>query len=136
MKYTTIHQAIPDFSSSSKTGLTLTESAGDKGLLKLIKFGYDVKLSGDVANYRSNSFWLWNYRLPIPSFFLPKSEWVEEQTPNGWNFDGKISVPSIIGGSKFFEYKGNFAPIKDIETIGKRVVIAGGTGFIGSSVAR
>jgi hypothetical protein len=136
VKYSTIHHAVPDFHSSSKTGLTLTESIGDQGLRKAIKFGYDVSLDRQIAQYRSNSLWLWNFRLPIPSIFLPKSEWFEEQTANGWKFDGKLSLPTVLGGFKFFEYKGNFVPAPNSEHSGRQVVIAGGTGLIGSAIAK
>lgn len=84
IKYATIHHATPDFNAVAKTGLTLTESIGDDILRKNIKFGYEVTLDKEVARYKSNSLWLWNNRLPIPSIFLPKSSWFERQTENGW----------------------------------------------------
>lgn len=80
--------------------------------------------------------WLGNYKLPFPRLFLPTSQWVEEQTSNGWNYDGTINYPKIIGGSPIFKYHGHFKPKQIESTKGKRVVLAGGSGFIGKTVAR
>jgi len=90
----------------------MTESLGSSYIRDLIRFGYDVKVEGDSIHYRSNGMWLGNYRMPVPRLFLPSSQWVEEQTPQGWRFDGTINYPKIIGGSPVFSYKGHFMPLK------------------------
>lgn len=114
----------------------MTESLGTDMLRKWVRFGYSIKVTADAIEYKSIGLWLHNFKLPLPRLLLPTSEWVEEQTPEGWKFDGVIKYPKIIGAPTLLHYSGDFKPKINTEYSGKRVVIAGGSGFIGKTVAR
>lgn len=133
--YSTKFRATPNFGTAD-SGLIMTESLGTDFLRDLIRFGYDIKVVEDRVFYRSLGLWFSNFKLPIPRFLLPTSQWTEEQTSKGWKFDGTINYPKIFGGSTLFHYSGHFEPKSNIEYLHKKVVIAGGSGFIGKTVAR
>ena len=71
-----------------------------------------------------------SFKIPLPTFLLPKSEWVEKPTQNGWVFDGKISLP-LLG--TLMHYYGDFQINPQISR-DKRIIIAGGSGMIGREV--
>lgn len=90
------------------------------------------------------------FRVPLPSWLLPRNQWIEESTNTGWKFSGRIQLP---GGWTIMKYDGDFniAEHKADETIKlgngnvhmvqkdkvqlrSKAIVAGGTGLLGSAV--
>lgn len=109
-------------------------SEGIGGFLdKAIRFIYSIKLQPDKSlKYESQGITLFDtLAIPLPTFLLPKSEWIETPTETGWKFDGKISFP-IIG--TLLHYQGHFQVTKPDTVKNKKIIIAGGSGMIGKEV--
>lgn len=126
--YSTIHSTYCGFNRQTY----LSEGIG--GFLdKAVRFIYSIKLQPDKSlKYESQGITLFDaFTLPLPSFLLPKSEWVEKPTETGWKFDGKVSLP-IIG--TLLHYYGNFQVDKKDVVKNRRIIIAGGSGMIGKEV--
>jgi len=120
--------------------MALSEGVG--GLFdKWVRFRYSVH----VKSYRTRPTYvsyaskgLWFFGIPLPSLLSARSHWAEEINENGWNFDGEIKLPFF---GRLMHYFGNFQlpgssppPKEGITKPRGRVVIAGGTGLLGSAV--
>ena len=126
--YTTTHSPYCGFDRQ----IYLSEGVG--GVLdNVVRFIYDVKRrpSDGALEYKSQGMTLFNLKLPLPNALLPKSEWVEKPTEQGWDFDGKISLP-VVGS--LLHYYGHFQVDKPDLVKNKRLIIAGGSGMIGKEV--
>jgi uncharacterized protein (TIGR01777 family) len=100
---------------------------------KAFRFVYKINRQSDKSlKYESEGMTFFDFfKIPLPSFLLPKSEWVEKPTTKGWEFDGKISYP-LIG--TLMHYNGQFE-IENMQALPKRrLIIAGGSGMIGKEV--
>ncbi|MDF1677658.1 MAG: TIGR01777 family oxidoreductase [Legionellaceae bacterium] len=72
------------------------------------------------------------FKLPLPQCLLPKSEWTETPTTDGWTFDGKLNLPGI---EPLLTYSGDFkVDTTPLAPQTKRLIIAGGTGMIGKAI--
>lgn len=126
--YSTTHSTFCDFNRKTY----LSEGAGGS-LDKAIQFIYEVTLEPNQSlKYESKGMTIFNsIKLPFPTFLLPKSEWIENPTKTGWEFNGKVSFPFI---GTLMHYHGHF-DVNPMETPkNKRIIIAGGSGMIGREV--
>lgn len=126
--YSTTHSLYSGFNRQ----MYLSEGIG--GFMdKAIRFIYKINLQPDKSlKYESQGITLFDsFKIPLPTFLLPKSEWIEKPTDKGWKFDGKISFPMI---GTLLHYYGHFQVDKKDVVKNKRVVIAGGSGMIGKEV--
>jgi len=126
--YSTTHSSYCGFNRE----MYLSEGVG--GFLdKSMRFIYTIKPQADKSlKYESQGVTFFDsFKLPLPTFLLPKSEWVEKPTENGWEFDGKVSFPMI---GTLFHYYGHFQVDKTKVVNHRRIIIAGGTGLIGKEV--
>ncbi|GAM23527.1 hypothetical protein SAMD00019534_067020 [Acytostelium subglobosum LB1] len=125
--------------------LALTEGVGGP-LDSWLRFYYDVSVIDKAAKapnasslkFESKGILLFGVPLPLPSWILPTSRWIETPTRNGWHFDGQITLP-LIG--KLMRYYGNFAirqskKSTDMAFTRGRAIIAGGSGLVGRSVSK
>lgn len=126
--YSTTHSIYRGFNQQ----MYLSEGIG--GFLdNAFRFIYQIKLQPDKSiKYESQGLTFFDsFQIPLPSFLLPKSEWIEKPTEKGWKFDGKISFPMI---GTLLHYYGQFQIDKKDVVRNKRIVIAGGSGMIGKEV--
>lgn len=126
--YPTTHSLYRGFNQQ----MYLSEGIG--GFLdKAFRFIYKIKLQPDKSlKYESEGITFFDsFKIPLPTFLLPKSEWIEQPTEKGWKFDGKISFP-LIG--TLLHYYGHFQVDKTEVVKNKRIIIAGGSGMIGKEV--
>lgn len=126
--YSTTHSSYSGFNRQ----MYLSEGLG--GFLdKAVRFIYKIERQPDESlKYESQGITLFDsFKIPLPSFLLPKSEWIEKPTEKGWEFDGKVSLPMI---GTLLHYFGYFQVDKKDVVKNKRVVIAGGSGMIGKEV--
>ena len=126
--YSTTHSVYCGFNRQ----MYLSEGVG--GFLnKAVRFIYNVQLQADHSlKYESQGMTLFDsFKIPLPMFLLPKSEWVEKPTASGWVFDGNISFPMV---GTLLHYYGHFQIDKRDVVKNRRVLIAGGSGMIGQAV--
>lgn len=126
--YSTTHSVYCGFNRQ----LYLSEGVG--GFMNnALRFIYKIGIQPDNSlKYESQGMTVLDlFQLPIPSFLLPKSEWVEKTTEKGWDFDGKISFPMV---GTLMHYYGHFQIDKTDVVNKKRMIIAGGSGMIGKEV--
>ncbi|MCE0721855.1 DUF1731 domain-containing protein [Legionella resiliens] len=126
--YTTTHSLYRGFNQQ----MYLSEGIG--GILdKAFRFIYKIELQPDKSlKYESQGITIFDsFKLPLPTFLLPKSEWTEKPTETGWKFDGKVSFPMI---GTLLHYYGHFQADKTEVVKNKRIIIAGGSGMIGQEV--
>ncbi|WP_115702996.1 TIGR01777 family oxidoreductase [Legionella sainthelensi] len=126
--YSTTHALYRGFNQK----MYLSEGVG--GFLdKAFRFIYQIKLQSDQSlKYESQGLTFFDsFQIPLPAFLLPKSEWIEKPTKDGWKFDGKISFPMI---GTLLHYYGQFKIDKKDVVKNKRIIIAGGSGMIGQEV--
>lgn len=126
--YSTTHSLYCGFNRQ----MYLSEGVG--GFLdNAIRFIYKVTLQSDKSlKYESQGITFFDsFKIPLPSFLLPKSEWIEKPTKNGWKFDGKVTFPMI---GTLLHYYGHFQIDKRDVVRNKRIIIAGGSGMIGKEV--
>jgi uncharacterized protein (TIGR01777 family) len=126
--YSTTHSVYRGFNQQ----MYLSEGIG--GFLdKALRFIYQIKPQPDKSlKYESQGLTFFDsFKIPLPTFLLPKSEWVEKPTEKGWQFDGKISFPMI---GTLLHYYGHFQIDKKDVVQNKRIIIAGGSGMIGKEV--
>lgn len=126
--YSTTHSLYSGFNRQ----MHLSEGIG--GVLdKAIRFIYNIRLQPDKSlKYESQGITFFDsFKIPLPTFLLPKSEWIEKPTEQGWEFDGKISFPMI---GTLLHYYGHFQVNKIDFVQNKRIIIAGGSGMIGKEV--
>ncbi|WP_241480321.1 DUF4166 domain-containing protein [Legionella norrlandica] len=110
-------------------------SEGIGGFLdKVFRFIYTIKRQPDQSlRYESQGITFFDsFRIPLPMFLLPKSEWIEKPTEEGWKFDGKVSFPMI---GTLLHYYGHFQVNKKNDVKNKKIIIAGGSGMIGKEVS-
>ena len=106
-------------------------SEGFGGFLnKAVRFIYKIKLESDKSlKYESEGITFFDlFKIPLPTFLLPKSEWIEKPTERGWEFDGKVSLPMI---GTLLHYHGHFQIDTTDVVKNRRIIIAGGSGIIG-----
>ncbi|WP_454781101.1 TIGR01777 family oxidoreductase [Legionella sp. WA2022007384] len=123
--YSTTHSLYKGFNQQ----MHLSEGMGGK-LDKALRFIYKIQLQADKSlKYESQGITFFDsFKIPLPTFLLPKSEWVEKPTEQGWKFDGTVSFPMI---GTLMHYYGHFHVNKMDVVTNKRVIIAGGSGMIG-----
>ncbi|MBT6276813.1 MAG: DUF4166 domain-containing protein [Chromatiales bacterium] len=140
--YATTHRTLRSLHSDCARGVVLLEGVG--GVFdRWVQFGYvaesiDAGCESCGVHFRSIGVWLGErFRLPLPSWLLPRSQWDEVSTNDGWTFDGKISLPEVLGGCCLMHYFGHFVPSLDVEakvSDGRHALVAGGTGLLGRAV--
>lgn len=126
--YSTTHSVYRGFNQH----MYLSEGMG--GFLdNAFRFIYQIKSQPDKSlKYESQGLSFFDsFKVPLPAFLLPKSEWVEKPTATGWDFDGKISFP-LLG--TLLHYYGHFQIDKRDVVQNKRIIIAGGSGMVGREV--
>ncbi|WP_454784033.1 TIGR01777 family oxidoreductase [Legionella sp. WA2024007413] len=123
--YSTTHSLYSGFNRQ----MHLSEGIGG-GLDKAFRFIYKIQLQPDNSlKYESQGITFFDsFKIPLPTFLLPKSEWIEKPTEKGWKFDGKVSFPMI---GTLLHYYGHFQVNRMDVGKNKRVIIAGGSGMIG-----
>ena len=123
--YSTTHSVYSGFNRQ----MYLSEGVG--GFMnKAVRFIYKIQCQPDQSlTYESQGITFFDsFKIPLPTFLLPKSEWVEKPTERGWEFNGKISFPMI---GTLMHYYGHFQIDKTDAVKNKRIIIAGGSGMIG-----
>lgn len=115
-----------------KRNTYLSEGAGNVWD-KCFRFLYTLRLKSDgTLHYESKDMSCFDlFKIPFSSFLLPKSSWSEKLMDQGWEFKGKISAP-LLG--TLLQYQGYFEPDKIEQVNNKRIIIAGGSGMIGTAL--
>ena len=144
-------------------GEVLTEGVG--GMLdSILRLGYMVRMArthqddadgssgggdDDVAvEFQSTGMWIGRVKVPLPTWLQPSSRWTETLRSGGWDFDGTIALPAILGGGSIMQYRGSFnvdakpPAFRRTSTSSdsprhsppQRVIVTGGTGLLGTAL--
>jgi hypothetical protein len=83
---------------------------------QFVRFQFDVSiLESGVSVYKFSSTSILpfgkafpSFRIPLPKFLAPATEWKETQMKNGWKFEGVIKMPQFLYGVGICGYGGEF----------------------------
>ncbi|MDF1647059.1 MAG: TIGR01777 family oxidoreductase [Legionellaceae bacterium] len=101
---------------------------------KVFRFIYSLEQGENgTLHYTSQGVTFFDqFKLPLPECLLPKSEWTETPTAEGWTFQGKLTFPGV---ESLLRYSGDFKVSNvPVASQTKRLIIAGGTGMIGEAI--
>jgi len=108
----------------------LSEGVGGP-LDSLVRFGYTVRVSAADKALAFESAGLWVMGFKLPAWLSLKSAWTETPTATGWRYQGEISAP-LVG--RLMAYGGEFVIETPVPRTGRRALVCGGTGLVGSAV--